>query len=293
MSNPKETKKRILSINSVLKTTESMKMISVVKLKKSKKSLSHIKKYSEYIEKLFQYFLLTEEKDSLKKNKYFFSKEKKEKKRLFLIITSNRGLCGSFNSLIFDKIHKIIQENIHDKCLFFSIGKKGLDFLSKKHRYKIYDGNKQFVSHYTYKYKETYPFIIKLIEDFLSKKISSIFLIYNHLKNTLFQEVVVEKFLPIPFSVYNDFSKKPDPILEPSKKMILDCIVPKYLNVKFFKRLLESFTSEHTARMISMHKATENASDIRKNLILNYNKERQITITKEILEIISGLEALK
>ncbi|WP_185851640.1 ATP synthase F1 subunit gamma [Blattabacterium cuenoti] len=295
MSNPKEIKKRILSINSVLKTTESMKMISVVKLKKSKESLLYVQKYSEHIEKLFQYFLLTE-KDNLKKNKYFFSTEKKEKKRLFLIITSNRGLCGAFNSLIFDKINQIIQENLHDQCFFFSIGKKGLDFLFKKYKWKIYDENQIFFKNFTYKYKEICFFTKKLIEDFFSKKITSIFLIYNHLKNSLFQKVIVEKFLPISFSVSNSYEKSLNdfnPILEPSKKIILDYIFQKYLNIKLFKRLLESLTSEHTARMISMHKATENAFDIRKNLLLNYNKERQTTITKEILEIISGLEALK
>ncbi|WP_317168082.1 ATP synthase F1 subunit gamma [Blattabacterium cuenoti] len=296
--NPKEIKKRILSINSVVKTTEAMKMISIVKLRKSKESLLHIKTYSEHIKKLFLDLIETEKKENLEKNKYFisdFSSISEKKKQLFLVFTSNKGLCGGFNSLIFNKINKIIQkkENLYNQDIFFSIGKKGLDFLYKK-KYNIYNGNKKFLKNFTYKYEETFLFVKKLISDFLSKKISSIFLMYNHLKNSFLQEVIVEKFLPIPFSILN-FSKKSfhNPILEPSKKIILDYIIPKFLNVKLFKTLLESSNSEHTARMISMHKATENASNIKKNLLLNYNKERQTTITKEILEIISGLEALK
>ncbi|WP_185859962.1 ATP synthase F1 subunit gamma [Blattabacterium cuenoti] len=292
MSNPKEIKKRILSIDSVVKTTEAMKMISIVKLRKSKELLLHIKKYFESIEQLFQHFMFSwnEKFENIQNNKYFFSSGKN---KLFIVITSNRGLCGAFNSLIFDKIHRYIQENgyLKNDCIFFSIGKKGFDFLSRK--YNMYENTKKIPNNFTYEYKDVIILIKKLIEDFLSKKFNSIYLIYNKLKTSLFQEIIIEQFLPISFSE-NESSKKSSnySILEPSKEEILDFIIPKFLSIKLFKSLLESSTSEHTARMMSMHKATENASDIKNNLMLNYNKERQTSITKEILEIISGLEAL-
>ncbi|WP_185854875.1 ATP synthase F1 subunit gamma [Blattabacterium cuenoti] len=292
MSNPKEIKKRILSIDSVVKTTEAMKMISIVKLRKSKELLLHIKRYSESIEKLFQHFLLSfhDKLENIQDKKYFFSSGKK---KLFIVITSNRGLCGAFNSLIFDKIHRYIQENGYLKkdCIFFSIGKKGFDFLSRK--YNMY--KEKIPNNFTYKYEDVIILVKELIEDFFSKKFHSIYLIYNHLKNSFFQEIIIEQFLPIIFTDFENKSSKKSSncsILEPSKEEILDYITPKFLSVKLFKSILESSTSEHTARMMSMHKATESASDIKKNLMLNYNKERQTSITKEILEIISGLEAL-
>ncbi|AER40587.1 MAG: ATP synthase F1 subunit gamma [Flavobacteriales bacterium] len=283
MSNIKEIKRKILSISSVIKTTEAMKTISFIKLRKSKKLLSHINKYSSSIEQLFQHII--GDKENLNKNRYFFSYKYNKKNKLFIVITSDRGLCGSFNSLIFDKICKIIQKE--ETCLFFSIGKKGLDFLSRRYA-AMYEYNKNK----SFDYKGISIFVKKLIEDFLSQKISSIYLIYNRIKRSLFQEIIVEKILPIDIQIKEKTSKYNYFILETSKKEILDHLIPKLMSVKLFKSLLESHTSEHAARMISMHKSTENAYAIQHNLMLNYNKERQTTITKEILEIIGGLEAL-
>ncbi|AEU09561.1 ATP synthase F1 subunit gamma [Blattabacterium sp. (Cryptocercus punctulatus) str. Cpu] len=292
MSNPKEIKNRILSIASIIKTTEAMKMISIVKLRKSKESLIHFKKYSKYIEQLFQNILYSfhENTKILKKNNYFFS----SKKKLFIVITSNRGLCGSFNSLIFDKINKIIQKkdnSVKNEDIFFSIGKKGFNFFFYQKNILYMNIKKKFLKLI---FLDIYFFVKKIIEDFLSQKISSIYLIYNYLKNTLFQEVIVEKILPISLPTFSNqkLSEYEYSILEPSNMVILNYMIPKLISVKIFKSLLESSTSEHTSRMISMHKATENANDIKRNLMLNYNKERQTNITKEILEIISGWEAL-
>ncbi|WP_185859383.1 ATP synthase F1 subunit gamma [Blattabacterium cuenoti] len=292
MSNPKEIKRRILSIESVIKTTEAMKMISIIKLRKTKKLLKNIKTYFDHIELLFSDFFLTEKKENFEKNKYFLEEGKN---KLFIVFTSNRGLCGSFNSLIFEKINFFFQKKgySHNECMFFSIGKKGFDFLEKK--YEIYDKNNNWIDwgdDLTKTNEKIKLLTKKLISNFIQKKFSSIYLIYNNLlKKSLFQEIVVEKFLP--FSM--DFQKKKTgiySILEPSKKEIFNYLIPKFLHAKLLKIFLKSSASEHTARMISMHQATENASDIKNDLVLNYNKERQTTITKEILEIISGLESL-
>ncbi|WP_185863870.1 ATP synthase F1 subunit gamma [Blattabacterium cuenoti] len=288
MSNPKEIKRRILSIESVIKTTEAMKMISIVKLRKSKNLLMKVKIYLDSIKTILFDLLFTENKEKFEKNPFF---SEKGKIKLFIVFTSDRGLCGSFNSSIFSKINHIFQKKRYfhnNECLFFPIGKKGFDFLWKK-KYNMY--NQNWIENDLF-HQKIQSLVSEFIFCFLKEKFSSIYLIYNHLKKSSFQEVVIEKFLPIPIK---DFRKKTlefSYILEPSQKEILNFIIPKFLNAKLLKIFCKSTTAEHTSRMISMHKATENASDIKHDLMLNYNKERQTTITKEILEIISGLESL-
>lgn len=291
MPNPKEIKRRILSIESVIKTTEAMKMISIVKLRKTKDLLMKVQIYLDYIEAIFLDFLLTEFKENFEKNQYFLEKGKM---KLFIVFTSDRGLCGSFNSLIFEKINHFFQkkEDLYNECIFFSVGKKGFDFLCKNKKYKKYNiSNKNWIGNNLSNRKIQF-LVSELISDFLKEKFSSIYLIYNHLKKSLFHETIIEKFLPISTQNFKKKMSEISYIIEPSRKEILNFLIPKFLNAKLSKIFWESTTAEHTARMISMHKATENASDIKHDLILNYNKERQTTITKEILEIISGLESL-
>ncbi|WP_341662661.1 ATP synthase F1 subunit gamma [Blattabacterium cuenoti] len=287
MSNPKEIKRRILSIESVIKTTEAMKMISIVKLRKSKNLLMKVKIYLDSIETILFDLLFTENKKKFEKNPFF---SEKGKIKLFIVFTSDRGLCGSFNSSIFSKINHIFQKKgyLHNECLFFPIGKKGFDFLWKK-KYNMY--NQNCIENDLF-HQKIQSLVSEFIFCFLKEKFSSIYLIYNHLKKSSFQEVVIEKFLPIPIKDFRRKTLEFSYILEPSQKEILNFIIPKFLNAKLLKIFCQSTTAEHTSRMISMHKATENASDIKHDLMLNYNKERQTTITKEILEIISGLESL-
>ncbi|WP_341656457.1 ATP synthase F1 subunit gamma [Blattabacterium cuenoti] len=287
MSNPKEIKRRILSIESVIKTTEAMKMISIVKLRKAKNLLMKVKNYLDSIETILFDLLFTENKEKFEKNPFFLEKGKI---KLFVVFTSDRGLCGSFNSSIFSKINHLFQKKVylHNECLFFPIGKKGFDFLCKK-KYNM--SNKNWIENNLF-HKKIQFLVSEFIFGFLKEKFSSIYLIYNHLKKSSFQEVVIEKFLPITIKDLKKETLEFSYILEPSQKEILNFIIPKFLNAKLLKIFWKSTTAEHTSRMISMHKATENAYDIKHDLILNYNKERQTTITKEILEIISGLESL-
>ncbi|WP_185852217.1 ATP synthase F1 subunit gamma [Blattabacterium cuenoti] len=288
MSNPKEIKRKILSIESVIKTTEAMKMISIVKLRKTKDLLMQVKIYLNYIETILLdlLFIESECKENFEKNQYFYGVGNM---KLFIVFTSDRGLCGSFNSSIFEKINHLFQKKgyLHNECVFFSIGKKGFDFLCKK--YNMY--NKNWIGN-DLSNRKIQLLVSELIYDFYKKKFSSIYLIYNNLKKSLFQEINIERFLPITTKNFKKKKLRSSYILEPYQKKILNFIIPKFLNAKLLKIFWESTTAEHTARMISMHKATENASDIKHDLILNYNKERQTTITKEILEIISGLESL-
>ncbi|WP_185869109.1 ATP synthase F1 subunit gamma [Blattabacterium cuenoti] len=294
MSNPKEIKRRILSIESVIKTTEAMKMISIVKLRKHKGLLKSAKTYYDHIELLLSDFFLTEKKENFEIKKYFLEEGQNS---ILIIFTSNRGLCGSFNSSIFEKINFFFQKNIslhHNECMFFSVGKKGFDFLSKK--YGIHEKNNNWIdweNNFSKVCENTRFLTKKLIFNFIKRNFSSIYLIYNNLKNSLFQETIIEKLLPINVGNFKEKRKRIDYIIEPSKKEVFHYLIPKFISSKLLKIFLESSVTEHTLRMISMHKATENAHDIKNNLVLNYNKERQTSITKEILEIISGLESLK
>ncbi|WP_185877943.1 F0F1 ATP synthase subunit gamma [Blattabacterium cuenoti] len=276
MSNLKEIKKKIYSINSVIKTTEAMKMISISELKKYKKLLNHIVIYMNYMELLF--IDLTK----LEKNIFFLEKRKNGKK-LFIIFTSDKGLCGSFNFLIFEKIIQIIKEKDlnYENFMFFPIGKKGIDFIYEKKLNNYWN--------YIFSLKKIKIFVSKIIKDFCKKKISSIYLIYHSFKKN---KIVIEKLLPIILYKKNHSKFGINPILESSKKKIFNYFIHNFISIKLRKIFLESMSSEHTFRMISMNKATDNASEIKKDLILNYNKERQNTITKEILEIISGLESI-
>ncbi|WP_185876901.1 ATP synthase F1 subunit gamma [Blattabacterium cuenoti] len=295
MSNPKEIKRRILSIESVSKTTEAMKMISIVKLRKIKNFLKNVNIYSDYMECIISDFLSFDKKKIFGKHNFFIETGNK---KLFIIFTSNRGLCGAFNSLIFEKVHSLFlkRDYLYNECIFFSIGKKGTDFLEKK--YNMYEKNNNWTNkendNNLEKISENIKiFIKKLILNFSDKKISYVYLIYNNLKKSFFQKVIVEKLLPLSITPnLKKEKKKINYIAEPSKKEIFDYLVPKFLHSKLLKTFLISSVSEHTSRMIAMHKSTENANDIKNDLILNYNKERQNIITKEILEIISGLESL-
>ncbi|WP_185855570.1 ATP synthase F1 subunit gamma [Blattabacterium cuenoti] len=289
MSNTKEIRIKISSIESVIKTTEAMKMISIVKSKKTKDILLHIKKYIKYIKSILSYVLFTIKKEVYIKNKFFLKKNKNEK--LFIIITSDRGLCGSFNNYIFERLHNIIQKKHYESknYTFFPIGKKGLIYLQKK-KYNIC--NIPNINNCFYSL-EKMEFFIKNITSLFFERFSSVYVIYNKLKSSIYPKTVVYKLLPI--SIKNFFKKeyKISPILEPSEEKVLHFLIKKFLSLKFNKIYLKSSYSEHNSRMIAMHKASENAKNIKNNLILNYNKERQTIITKEILEIISSLESLK
>ncbi|WP_185865080.1 F0F1 ATP synthase subunit gamma [Blattabacterium cuenoti] len=286
MSNIKEIKKKIFSINSVIKTTEAMKMISISKLRKFKDKFYHILDYMNYMEWIFIDLI-----SKIEKNNIFFYDSKKNciNKKLFILFTSNKGLCGSFNSLIFNQIKELNIDINKKNYLFFSIGNKGRIFLKKK-KYCIWNNNFSFE-------ENPKQFIKKLIKDFLNKEFNSVYLIHHIFKKTFSQEIIFNKILPIPNKIIDSNQNKKQlkiqPILESTIKDILNYFIPLFLEVKFKKIFIESLSSENTSRMISMHQATDNAYSIKNNLILHYNKSRQNIITKEILEIISGLESIK
>ncbi|WP_185877428.1 ATP synthase F1 subunit gamma [Blattabacterium cuenoti] len=281
MSNIKEIKRKISSINSVIKTTEAMKMISISKLNKYKKNLFHVTNYLNHIQSI-----LIETMNVVDINNFFFYNTKKNNKKLFIFFTSDKGLCGSFNISIFNKIHDIIKKKKNNmKLFFFSIGKKGNNYIINN-KLNIWNNNFSFKN-------DLKNFTIKLTKDFYNKKITSVYLIFNSFEKNYYKKILVKKLIPITPITYVNKSIKLTPILEPCKKNFLEYFIPFYIETKLKKSFFESLSSEHTLRMILMHKATENAYNMKNNLTLNYNKERQTVITKEILEIIGGLESLK
>ena len=287
MANLKEIRNRITSIKSTMQITSAMKMVSAAKLKKAQDAITAMRPYSLKLTELLQNLSATLDSDA----GGAYSTQREVAKVLLVAITSNRGLCGGFNSSITKTVVRTIEENYRGTSVdIFSIGKKGGDVLSKAHnvvakRNDIFDDltfdNVALVAE-------------ELMEMYVDGSYDKIEIVYNQFKNAATQIPQVEQFLPIkPIEGGDTNSVNSDYIFEPSKEQIVEALIPKSLKTQLYKALRDSFASEHGARMTAMHKATDNATDLRDDLLLTYNKARQAAITNEILEIVGGAEALK
>ena len=285
MSGLKEIRNRISSVSSTMQITNAMKMVSAAKLKKAQDSISATLPYSNKLSGLIQNISTSGE--SL--DSPFFTK-RTINKILIVAITSNKGLCGGFNSNVIKEVSKLIETKYSsNKAEIICIGKKGRDVLSKKN--KVIDSFNSVYDDFSY---ENVKKIAELfMEKFSDESYDEIMLVYNHSKNAATQILTVEPYLPIEEN--NDevtSHAKGDYIFEPSQSEILNELIPKALIVQLFKAISDSIAGEHGARMTAMHKATDNASELRDQLKLTYNKARQTAITNEILEIVGGAEAL-
>ena len=289
MANLKEIRNRIASVSSTMQITSAMKMVSAAKLKKATDAITEMRPYSNKLTELIQ--KLTKTNHELESNS--FSEVREIKKELLIAITSNRGLCGGFNSNVIKAIYEMTDSKTKVKTSVISIGKKGSDLLSKKfNMHSSHDGifdNLNF---------ESVSKIVDLIlNEFNEGKYDSVKIIYNRFKNAATQIVTTEPFLPILTNKEKNISESSigslDYIYEPSQKQIIDQLLPKSLKIQLLKSIKDSIASEHGARMTAMHKATDNAQELRDQLKLSYNKARQASITNEILDIVGGAEALK
>jgi F-type H+-transporting ATPase subunit gamma len=286
MANLKEIRNRITSIKSTMQITSAMKMVSAAKLKKAQDAITAMRPYSSKLTELLQNLSATLDSDA----GGAYSTQREVSKVLLVAITSNRGLCGGFNSSITKRVVRTIEENYSGTSVdIFSIGKKGGDVLSKAHnvvasRNEIFDDltfdNVALVAE-------------ELMEMYVDGAYDKIEIVYNQFKNAATQIPQLEQFLPIKPIEGGDANVNSDYIFEPSKEEIVEALIPKSLKTQLYKALRDSFASEHGARMTAMHKATDNATDLRDDLLLTYNKARQAAITNEILEIVGGAEALK
>ncbi|MCK5137555.1 MAG: ATP synthase F1 subunit gamma [Bacteroidales bacterium] len=298
MANLKEIRERKASVASTMQITNAMKMVSAAKLKKAQNA---IVQFRPYVDKLKE--ILASVGESLvgdEDNQFALQRDKE--RILLVLITSNRGLCGAFNS---NAIKATIQRALSQygnqmmakQLDFLAIGKKGSEFLRKRGYSMIFDGSEVFDDLTFDRVALMAEMIMKL---FTEMEYDHVDMVYNRFKNAGTQILTEEQFLPTQVEdLTEDLTEEPvvysnvDYIFEPSKEYIVKELIPRSLKLQLYKAILDSHASEHGARMIAMHKATDNATELLKELNLQFNKARQASITTEILEIVSGAEALK
>jgi F-type H+-transporting ATPase subunit gamma len=284
MANLKEIRNRISSVSSTMQITSAMKMVSAAKLKKAQDAITAMRPYSNKLTELLQSLSATLDADSGSK----YSVQREVNNVLIVAITSNRGLCGAFNSNIIKQANALIEDVYSDKNVsVLAIGKKANDAFSKQDR--VIANKSEVFDDLTF--DNVAEIAEMLMQKFVEGEFDKIELVYNSFKNAATQIVMTEQFLPI-VPVESDANVNLDYIFEPSKQEIVETLIPKSLKTQLFKGVRDSFASEHGARMTAMHKATDNATELRDQLKLTYNKARQAAITNEILEIVGGAEAL-
>ena len=289
MANLKEIRTRITSVESTMQITSAMKMVSAAKLKRAQDAITQMRPFA----KKFNEILLNVS-GSVEGGDHPLMKKNNGKKVLLIALSSNRGLCGGFNSNVIKEVKRVIQENPDKVYSILPIGKKVFDAFKKSTLINDNDllpkDCELIWDNLSYDY--AVEAIMKIITAFENNVYDESFIIHNSFKNAAVQELINEKFLPVEPIEDSNESKSIDYIFEPNQEEILSDLIPNSLKIKFYKALLDSFASEHGARMTAMHKATDNATEMKKELTLFYNKARQASITSEILEIVAGAEAL-
>ena len=295
MANSKEIRTRLVSVASTRQITSAMKMVSAAKLKKAQDAVLQLRPYAQKLQEILGSLSNSDNEGSSE-----FTREREIEKVLVIIVTSNRGLCGAFNVNVIKQAFQMVQEKYSNqlsnkKVSFIAIGKKGADFL-KRRNLPIYDLNTNLFDKVNFENVSTYA--SGIMADYVEGKFDRVELVYNQFKNAAVQILRSEQYLPVAKAVEvkkvgSGTSTNIDFIFEPSKSQIIKELIPKSLKIQLFKAVLDSVASEHGARMTAMHKATDNATDLLKELRLQYNKARQAAITNEILEIVAGAEALK
>ncbi|MDJ1485280.1 ATP synthase F1 subunit gamma [Cytophagaceae bacterium YF14B1] len=291
MPSLKEVRGRIQSVNSTQQITKAMKMVAAAKLRRSQDAILQMRPYSQRLSLILQN--ISASIDDNVENPY--AEERAPNKILLVVVTSDRGLAGAFNSNVMKATNTLIAEKYNQQASagnvhILAIGRKGFDFYNRRG----YTIHKDFVTTFSIlSFGAARKAAEFAMDAFVKGDYDKVEIVYNEFKNVATQIVRVEQFLPIiPAQKEKDSSSNTDYIYEPSKEEIFQELIPKSLKVQFYKTLLESNASENGARMMAMDKATENAKELIKELRLVYNRSRQAAITKEILEIVGGAEAL-
>jgi F-type H+-transporting ATPase subunit gamma len=289
MANLKEIRNRISSVSSTMQITSAMKMVSAAKLKKAQDAITAMRPYSDKLTEILQNLSATLEGDAGS----VYAEQREINKVLVVAVTSNRGLAGAFNSNIIKELIRLNQNELKDTAVsYMTIGKKANDFVNKN---GTVQSNKSDLFE-DISYDNVAVIAEELMELFATGEFDKIILVYNSFKNAATQIVRTEDFLPLkPIAQDPELMQKQkdqDYIFEPSKLEIIEELIPKSLKMQLYKGVRDSWASEHGARMTAMHKATDNATELRDQLKLTYNKARQAAITNEILEIVGGAEAL-
>ena len=291
MAGLKEIRIRIASVKTTRQVTSAMKIVSAAKLKKAQDAVSQIRPYANKL-----HGILTSLSSSLENSEdSIFTQQREPEKVLIILITSNRGLCGGFNSNISKNAAKLVHEKYSDQykrgnVSFLSIGKQGGRQL-KHLKMSVADSNNEIFDKLNF--ENVAALANQVLTDFEAGKFDRVELVYNQFKNAAVQIQTTEQFLPVELGDDTSSKNNADYIFEPSKEYIVKVLIPRILRIQFYKAIIDSFAAEHGARLTAMHKATDNATELLSYLTLQYNKARQASITGEILEITSGAEALK
>ncbi len=287
MANLKEIRNRITSVGSTMQITSAMKLVSAAKLKKAQDSIIALRPYANKLRELVQN--ISSNLDS--EVGTALTEQREVKNVLLVVINSNRGLCGGYNSSIIKKVNALLQTDLKGKNVeMITIGKKAFDTYKNtghvsQNASSIWDN---------LNFNDVADVATAMTNDFVEGKYDQIRIIYNKFVNAALQEVQNEQFLPVQLEQADETNKEEelDYIFEPGKAEIVTDLIPLSLKTQLYKAVLDANASEHGARMTAMHKATDNADELRRNLVIQYNKARQAAITNEILEIVSGAEAL-
>ncbi len=291
MAGLKEIRIRIASVKTTRQVTSAMKIVSAAKLKKAQDAIYQIRPYANKLHGILSSISssLGESEDSV------YSDQREPEKVLIVLISSNRGLCGGFNTNIAKTAAKLVQEQYESQLdlgniEFLCIGKQGMRQL-KYHEFEIDDNKNDIFNELSF--ENVSEISEEIMNAFVEGKYDRVELVYNQFKNAAVQIQTTEQFLPIEVKQDEEIKANPNFIYEPSKEYIVQELIPRILKIQFYKALLDSHAAEHGARLTAMHSATDNATELLSYLTLEYNKARQAAITGEILEIVSGAEALK
>ena len=289
MPNLKEIRNRISSVGSTMQITSAMKMVSAAKLKRAQDAITQMRPYAEKLKEI-----LGNLSASLDLSENALADNRGDGKVLIIAITSNRGLCGGFNNNIIKQVSQLMTNEYRKSDVsVLTLGKKAKDAFKRSEVFYTSAATDSVPDIFAdLSFENTAILAQAAMDSFLNKEFDKVVVVYNSFINAASQEVKVEQFLPI-VPTTQAGTTSADYIFEPSKEEIVEELIPKSLKIQLFKALLDSHASEHGARMTAMHKATDNAKDLKRSLTLSYNKARQAAITNEILEIVGGAEALK
>ena len=283
MANLKDIRNRIKSVKSIQKVTKAMKMVAAAKMRRAQEHMEEARPYSQRLTEVIQHLLPDVDREILD-----LLDVRSVKRVAYVVVTSDRGLAGSFNTNVLKKAQKDIDTIGKNNVDIFCIGKKARDYY-KQREYTIIDSHTDFWNELYY--GDAIRIGKGIISHFTEKRVDEIHVVYNEFVNVANQYVESEKLLPLEFE--GEESVQLDRLYEPDKNELVKSLIPRHLNIQVWKYLLESFASEQAARMVAMENATENAEEMIKDLTMEFNKARQASITKEILEIVGGAEALK
>ena len=283
MASLKDIRDRIKSVKSIQKVTSAMKMVAAAKVRRAQEKMEQARPYTFALEEVIHHLLPDIDRDMLD-----LLEVRDIKRKAYVVVSADRGLAGAFNTNIIKIAEQEIDQFGKENVDLFCIGKKSRDYF-KRRDYTIIESHIDFWNELDY--DNAMMIGRSIIDHFISGKVDEIHVIYNYFLNLAHQEIKSEVLLPL---VYDKQDKEiKDRLYEPSKEKLVSSLVPRHLNIQVWKYLLESYASEQAARMMAMENATTNAKDMIKSLTLEFNKARQAAITTEMLEIVSGAEALK